>query len=318
MRWYYHSHFTRYITSLQKLKLHTMAATDVLAHDHTTTRGLLGTMGAMTGLKSASTASTTAAYDPFSLGHRITILRNRTAPILPAAAAESDPAARFMEYPFRHLLAALMENVAAEYTFLTDFFSHKKLSTVSSLFTSVFEPTYKLAESHISTLVSPAHDAIGLLLCIRLTQYAQLEMQRRRIPVADSYLNSINMLLWPRFQLVMSAHCESLRKCGVKQLGKSTAPVAVTQRFASLLHALLVVSREAGEDEPVGASLGRLRGEWEGCMKRMEGGVEEGRRARWWENNVALVGTVIGDTEGKLAGEMKGYFEELLGRWRGR
>ena len=77
MRWYYQSHFQRYHKALETIKIHTMDKLDVLgADEHVKRGGLLS-------LKS----STTPAYDTFNIGHRITILRNRTAPILTAPAA---------------------------------------------------------------------------------------------------------------------------------------------------------------------------------------------------------------------------------------
>ena len=284
MRWYYLTHFQRYHKALEKVRIHTMDKTDVLGQDEHARKG---------GLLSLKSHSAAPAYDTFNLGHRITVLRNRTAPILAASTAEDDKTTRFLEYPFRHFNAALIENVSAEYTFLTDFFTHKDYSQISHLFTAIFEPTYQLGQAFTKSLTDNSFDCIGILMAVRLNQYAALEMQKRRIPTADAYLNATNMLLWPRFQIIMSNHSESLRKFAAKA-SASTAPHALTQRFASLLHALLSLSQEAGDDEPVGSSLLRLRQDYEGFLERMAAAMpDEIKRARWRENNVSLVGTII-------------------------
>ena len=60
------------------------------------------------------------------------------------------------------------------------------------------------------------------------------------------------MLLWPRFQLVMDQHGESLRRYASGRRGdESLAPHPITQRFAELLQGLLLLSEEEREDEPL-------------------------------------------------------------------
>ena len=73
-----------------------------------------------------------------------------------------------------------------------------------------------------------------------------------------------------------------------------------------------MLSSEAGDDEPVSNSLGRLRNEYQAFLTKMFKGIAEVRkRDRFLFNNYSLVCTIIADTEGKLAEEIKGIFEEL-------
>jgi hypothetical protein len=53
---------------------------------------------------------------------------------------------------------------------------------------------------------------VGLLLCIRINTQLALELQRRRVPALEGYTNATNMLIWPRFQYVMSLHIDSMKK----------------------------------------------------------------------------------------------------------
>lgn len=244
-----------------------------------------------------------AAYDPFNIGRRIEILRNRTAPILAAHQAEDDKTVHYPEYHFRHFNAALMENGAAEYTFISEFFSHKKHEHISAMFHHMFEQTFGLGKAFTRSLVDNTFDSLGVLLCVRLNQYSLFEMQKRRIPAAEGYLNATNMLLWPRFQVVMDAHCESLRRIGANSRmlaavagpKQGVAPHALTQRFASLLHGILSLSAEAGDDEPVQNSVGRLRADFGAFLARLSAQMgDRGKRERFLFNNYSLVATIIG------------------------
>ena len=292
MRWYYLTHFQRYHKTFEKVKIHALDKNDVVGHEDQTRKGGL--------LKSAPAPT----YDPYNIGRRIEILRNRTAPIVAAYQTDDDKSVHYLEYSFRHFNAALVENAAAEYTFISEFFSHKKYDQLAVMFNHIFDQAFNLGKSFTKHLVDNTFDTLGILLCVRLNQYALFEMQKRRIPAAESYLNATNMLLWPRFQVVMDAHCESLRRGGnnTRMLAavsgpaakQSAAPHFLTQRFASLLHGILSLSAEAGDDEPVQNSLGRLRSDFEAFLTKLSSGISDTRkRERFLFNNYSLVLTII-------------------------
>jgi hypothetical protein len=75
------------------------------------------------------------------------------------------------------------------------------------------------------------------------------------MPALDGYINSTNMLLWPRFQVLMDQHAESLRRFGVptgsRGRDETLSPHAITQRFAGLMQGLLQLSQEERDDEPL-------------------------------------------------------------------
>lgn len=101
----------------------------------------------------------------------------------------------------------------------------------------------------------------------------------------------------------------------------STAPHVLTQRFGQFLQGILalgsdeniaIVTGEAATSdiEPVGRSLERLRGEFEAFLIKASKGLAQGRRGRFLGNNYSLVLTIMGDTGGGLAKEMKDWFEQ--------
>ncbi|KAK9941512.1 hypothetical protein M0R45_007217 [Rubus argutus] len=50
---------------------------------------------------------------------------------------------------------------------------------------------------------------------IRIIHQHQLIMSRRRIPCLDSYLDKVNIALWPRFKMVFDLHLNSLRNANL-------------------------------------------------------------------------------------------------------
>ncbi|KAF2771820.1 Vps52-domain-containing protein [Teratosphaeria nubilosa] len=316
MRWYYTSHFSRYKAALDKLNLFTVDTLD--------------TLGVDSAAKKSRPTGAAAAHDPFSLGRRADNLGTANDTALPSFAAEEDKGTHNLEVPFRAFNLALIDNASAEYSFLTGFFGSRNQSfhATSRKFNEILNPTFHIGHELTRALTENTFDAIGVLVCVRLTQHLAFELQRRKVPSGEGYINGTNMLLWPRFQQIIDAHCESIRKITASLSGKpagsalsltsapasaaSTAPHPLTQRFANFVHAITSLSSEAGDDEPTGSGLARLRSEYQAFLLKLSKGIAEARkRDRFLYNNYSLVCTILGDVEGKLAAEVRGFFEEL-------
>jgi len=313
MRWYFLNQFTRYEKALEKVKLHLIDKHDLLGENDGSRKSLM-----------SSSKTPGPQHDAFNLGRRIDLLKNANQTALPSYLAEEDKSSHYLEFPFRNFNLALIDNASAEYSFLTSFFTPSlSLSTISRHFNYIFEPTFSLGLNLSKTLVFETVDCLGLLLCLRLNQHFAFELQRRKVPAVDGYINGTSMLLWPRFQVIMDQHCESIRKVAsslsvhppsskAEQAKQSAAPHFLTQRFGQLLEGILALSTEAGDDEPVSTSLGRLRNEMEGLLTKLAKGIGEARkRQRFLYNNYSLILTIIGDLDGKLAAEQRQHFEEL-------
>lgn len=311
MRWYYLNQFTRYETALRKIKLHTLDKMDVLGNEDTSRRGTVLSSSKIPG----------PPHDAFNLGRRIDLLKTADQNAMSSYLAEEDNSYHYLEVPFRNFNLALIDNATAEYTFLASFFSPAHpYSRISKHFSYIFEPTFALGQALTKSLVAETYDTLGLLLCVRLNQHNQFSLQRRKVPAADGYTNGTGMLLWPRLQVVMDAHCESVRALAAAVPSRapsasslSAAPHVATQRFGQLLHGVLSLSGEAGDDEPVVGSLRRLRAEVEAFLARYAGqwGKDARRRGRFLYNNYSLILTIISDAMGKLADEEREHFEEL-------
>ncbi|KZL79060.1 vps52 sac2 family protein [Colletotrichum incanum] len=312
MRWYYANQFARYQKALEKLKLHILDKNDVLGHEEPTRRTTV----------LSATKPAGPPHDAFNLGRRIDLLKTSNVAALSSYLAEEDQTTHYLEVPFRNFNLALIDNATAEYTFLAAYFSPPlSLQAVSRQFNYIFEPTFALGKTLTKALTAESYDALGLLLCIRLNQHLAFELQRRKVPTVDGYINMTTMLLWPRLQVVMDHHCESVRQLtnslptkprAADQNKLSAAPHLVTQRFGQILQGVLALSTEAGDDEPVVTSLRRLRSEAEAFLTRLSQSFGDKRkRERFLYNNYSLISTIISDVGGKLAVEQQEHFEEL-------
>jgi len=331
MRWYYSSHFTQYHTALSKLKILVTDNRYVLGDDTTASARSRG-------------ANTGPPHDPYTIGRRLEILRNPTHIAIPTNAAEESKTSHHLETPFLAYNLALIDNASFEYTFLTTlFYPSLPMSSLNKHFATIFSPVLTLGTTLTRTLITETYDGIGVLLLVRLNQHFAFTLQRRRVPTLDGYINGTSMLLWPRFQLILDAHCESLRRAAsalpTRPAGggassaaalligggsnnaasaASTAPHPLTQRFSSFVYAVLELSADAGDDiEPVENSLSRLRTEYEAFLAKLAlqfGPGERGKkdRERMLANNYSLCMAVLAGARGRLAEGWKVHFEGLV------
>lgn len=320
MRWYFLSQFTRYEKAIEKIKVHILDKHDVLGQDDGTRKSNI----------LSNTKAGAPQHDAFNLGRRIDLLKTSNQTALSSFLAEEDKTTHYLEFPFRNFNLALVDNASAEYSFLTSFFSPAlSYTAISRHFNFIFEPTFALGQNLTKSLVHETFDGLGLLLCVRLNQHSAFELQRRKIPAVDGYINGTNMLLWPRFQVVMDQHCESVRqttnnvstrvvRSASEQAKQSAAPHFMTQRFAQFMQGILALSTEAGDDEPVSTSLLRLRSEIEAFLTKTSKSIGDPRkRERFLYNNYSLILTIIGDIDGKLAIEQQEHFEGLKTAFEG-
>ncbi|KAM0438851.1 hypothetical protein ACHAPT_001612 [Fusarium lateritium] len=318
MRWYYLNQFTRYEKALGKIKLHILDKNDTLAHEDITRKATV----------LSSSRAPGPPHDAFNLGRRIDLLKTNNQAALSSYLAEEDQLTHYLEVPFRNFNLALIDNATAEYTFMATFFSPAlSFGQISKNFNYVFEPTFELGKTLSRSLVGESYDALGLLLCIRLNQHFAFELQRRKVPAVDGYINATTMLLWPRLQVIMDRHCDSVRHLtnavpskpgrASDQAKLSAAPHVVTQRFGQLLHGFLALSADAGDDGPVVASLRRLRSEVETFLSRQAESYGDKRKSgRFLYNNYSLILTIISDESGTLADEQQEHFEELKAQFQ--
>ncbi|XP_043725106.1 vacuolar protein sorting-associated protein 52 A-like isoform X2 [Telopea speciosissima] len=157
------------------------------------------------------------------------------------------------EVLFRSLHKLLMDTVTSEYLFCDDFFGEE------SIFYEIFAGPFAVIDEHFNAILLNCHDAIGIMLMIRIIHQHQLIMSRRRIPCLDSYLDKVNIALWPRFKMVFDMHLSSLRCANVKTLWEDDIhPHYVMRRYAEFTASLVHLNVEYGDGQ-LELNLERLR-----------------------------------------------------------
>jgi len=232
----YLKQFKNYTSCLQKLELeNTPTRMDMIVSDQTggSTMSLLSTLGL------AKSTSLKEKGNVFSLSGRDSILQElEKDPII--AHAQQNKAKYYHEQLFRSHQMLLMDTAASEFLFLGDFFDtqgdHK-------LFGAVFGSTTQFFLDSLETFLAGCWDSVGLLLMIRIVEFYRKSMQRRQVSCLDSYLDALQLQLWPRLRSVLDANIESLHTAAQQgePVPANNLGHLVTRRYAELaasLHAL--------------------------------------------------------------------------------
>lgn len=315
MRWYYSSYFSRYIKALEKMSIHRVAK-----------NVLLGSDDKKGGIFNKSTRSLT---DNLNLGNRANIISSDDPSVILAQIAENSGnisnasgVTYFMETGFRSLNLAILDNATIEYQFLSDFFKLKAGDNINKVFNEIFEKTFVLGQEYTKFLTQDSYDAYGILICIRLCRKLEFELQHRRVPVMESYLNLQLINLWPKFQSVMDAHCESLHRSTSKMSlhsdtsisgNSALVPHPLTQTFSNFIAGILTLCEaDDSSSEPIARSLSRLRNEFESVLTRLSAtAFSTSKREKFLYNNYFLVSTILSDITGPLADQEKTHFSLL-------
>jgi len=89
----------------------------------------------------------------------------------------------------------------------------------------------------------------------------------------DAFFDRVNILLWPRFKIILDMHVESVQKVKANSVKKdSILPHYVTTRYAEFCGAILKLNREYNDDFLL-SNLRRLRNEVDKLLERAAGRV---------------------------------------------
>lgn len=142
-------------------------------------------------------------------------------------------------------------------------------------------------------------------------------MQRRRIAGLDTFLNTMNMMLWPRFQAIIDMHIGSLKNATLLKVFpvKDLHPHYIVRRYAEFAASILALN-QGYDDTNVVYSLGRMRAELEVLCGKMASEFPIKKQGlTFWINNIDLCLSIFNETSqlswAALEPERK-YFEILL------
>ncbi|CAN0854136.1 Vacuolar protein sorting-associated protein 52 A [Linum grandiflorum] len=210
------------------------------------------------------------------------------------------------EVLFRSLHKLLMDTATSEYLFCDNFFGEQ------SMFNEIFSGPLAVIDEHFNSILPNSYDAIGLMLMIRIIHQHQLIMSRRRIPCLDSYLDKVNIALWPRFKLVFDLHLSSMRNANINTLWEDDVhPHYVMRRYAEFTASLIHLNVEYGDGQ-LELNMERLRMAVDDLIIKLARKFPKPKQQIvFLINNYDMTIAVVKEA-GPEGGKIQMHFEELL------
>ncbi|KAJ1732069.1 Vacuolar protein sorting-associated protein 52 [Coemansia biformis] len=318
MRQYYLDHFGAYQRGLARLERVVADRADVVGAEEPAKLGGLFGSGKAAAAGAASARDRTSV---FNLGGRAAVLDADDPRAIVLSVAGEEGSRKPFEELFRSFNLALMDNATAEYEFIMHFFVSPKArqkaagaDMVRMVFEHIFEPSLRSGEQFLRTYLDTTHDALCVLLCVRIVARMAGELQRRRVPVLDAYVNALNMLLWPRFQALLDSHIESVKRLTSSRARSriDTQPPATVRRYAELASSLLRLN-VGYNTHVVALSLARLRAEMQAYLAHVAGGSADRHAALvFLINSYDVLLTVLSENGfGEREEEVSSWKQEL-------
>ncbi|RHZ15346.1 hypothetical protein DYB31_012765 [Aphanomyces astaci] len=267
-------------------------------------------------LKASMFSSRVKPTNAFALGDRDKVVENAVAPPILVHMAQAEGGRWPYEALFRSTQVHLVNAATSEYLFLLDFFKAAEGSNpvrVRELFLRIFAKTLSLGLEQLENYLCTCYDAIGLLLMVRLTLQHQQVLQQRRVPVLDTYLNRVLLLLWPRVYAVLELNVQSVKTAKPKKLGNvELHPHYVTRRYAEFVASVLALVPDAAAAAAAGVygHMAALRGALVELLDKLADSAHKTAKDKivFLINNYDLVVSVV--QERKI--ESDELFDELL------
>lgn len=144
------------------------------------------------------------------------------------------------EMIFRSIMSHLIDAATNEYVFARQFF---KEHGQDDYWQSIFGKTLSLVLEQLENYLFNCHDAIAILLMIKLTHYYKRVVKIRCIDkVMESFLDRVSNLFWPRLKMVMDAHLRSIRGATAKKVGAGDIHAhLISRRYAEFTCSILLI-----------------------------------------------------------------------------
>jgi len=142
------------------------------------------------------------------------------------------------EQIFRSVMMHLINAATNEYVFTRQFFKEYG----SEAFTNIFSRTLGLMSEQLENYLFHCHDALCLLLMIKLTHSFRRIMKRRKINSLDGLLDRMTNLLWPRLKMIIDAQIRSVKNGNAKKLGGVELHAHyISRRYAEFTCSILLI-----------------------------------------------------------------------------
>ncbi len=187
--------------------------------------------------------------DAFALGDRVKVLDGALTANLGGYTASAPINAHLAlmngekysyEMIFRSVMSHLVDAATNEYVFGRQLF---KEYGQDDYWHSIFGKTLSLVLEQLENYLSNCHDAIAILLMIKLAHiYKRMVKERRIENVMEPFLDRMTNLMWPRLKLVTDSHLRSIRGANAKKLGAGDIHAhLVSRRYAEFTCSILLI-----------------------------------------------------------------------------
>lgn len=136
------------------------------------------------------------------------------------------------------------------------------------LFNQIMGKTMTLLTKTLETHITDCFDTIAMFLSIQLILRYQIMCHKRCVPALDRYWETLQGIIWPRFEVVFRNNIQSIRECDPTKFSKETGPHYITRRYAEFSAAIVSIS-ELFPNEMVSRLLQELQNEVEFFILRM-------------------------------------------------
>jgi hypothetical protein len=186
-------------------------------------------------MRDAITTKAKKRVDVFTLGNRANqVLQAQDSPIVAHVALQERQTYPY-ERLFKSCLMHLVDAVTNEHVVCRQFFKR-------DAFAQLFTPTLGLLLEQMENYLFGCHDALCLLLMIKVTHQFKRLAKSRTIHSLDNFLDKMAQLLWPRLKTIMEAHLRSIKQAtAVKLGGVDLHAHYVSRRFAEFACSILLI-----------------------------------------------------------------------------
>jgi len=181
--------------------------------------------------------------DVFTLGNRAAeCLDDANARPILAHVATQEKKSYPYERLFRSLLGHLLDAVTNEHVFCRQYF---KRDVFNMLFGA---GTLSVILEQLENYLFTCHDALCLLLVIKVTHAYKRNARQRHIHSLDPFFDQVTKLVWPRLKMVMEGHLRSLKQATPMKLGGVELHAHyVTRRFAEFICSILLILQDRSQ-----------------------------------------------------------------------
>jgi len=331
IRQYYQYMFEKYTRHIMRLQITNSDKMDLSDYEESLKKTLFGTQKVISKDK----------YPTKTINERMKIITQRDPEIIITHVAEAQNKKYYLESIFKSINRLLMDNAASEFIFIKDFFfpenkinptSAKQKETVkkiiarqkkkaqdtinliNEIINTIFEPTTKIITKSIKQSIDVSNDSTAILMCIRLNTLHEMICQKRGISEISRYFQSLNMILWPRFQLIINNHIENLKKIDPEKVdsGNNPLPHQITRKYAEYTTAILTLNN-GFDDTLLLNNLKRLRSELEILLFKISAIYKQRKQQIiFLLNNYNLIVVTLKENLKPNFQEEMDYFSELF------